>query len=296
MAQQPTYDGENLHIYPRTMFGTAFVYDVETEEGDVVRLLEVGGAFESATYVDARRFEPTFAYYKSFDALFEAFPEPERVLMLGGGGCAYPKHFVTSQPHGAIDVVEIDPAVIRIARKHFFVDELIEMCGTGPHARVNLICADAREFLQSGGEAHNAGGEEIDERASKVEGENAGAIAAVPSGASAGGRVLYEAIINDSFAGAQASSSLVDEAGLTAVRSRLVPDGLYLINFICSLEEDAAPLLELIGALRAAFKHVHVVPCADDVFGDEDNNLVIATDGTYSFEGELPLPPDELLR
>ncbi len=39
--------------------------------------------------------------------------------------------------------------------------------------------------------------------------------------------------------------------------------------------------------------HVHVVPCEDVAFGAEDNYLLIATDGAYSFHGELPL--DEAL-
>lgn len=257
MPDQPMYEGENLHVYPRTMFGTAFVYDVELEDGDEVRLLEVGGMFESATYLDERRFMPTFEYYRSFDALFEAFSQPSRVLMLGGGGCAYPKHFVHSQPHGTIDVVEVDPAIMRIARKHFFVDELLERLGSSA-GRLNLVCSDARAFLEAEGPA-------------------------------------YEAIINDVFAGGDAPQSLVDNAGLQAVRARLQPGGLYLINFICSMEEDARPVLELVAQLRRAFAHVHVIPCADEVFGGEDNNLIIATDGSYEFAGELPLPPDELL-
>lgn len=260
MTPGPSLDGDKLLVFPRTMFGTAYVYDVETEDGDPVRLLEVEGVFESASYTDERRFEPTFEYYRAFDHLFEAFSAPNRVLMIGGGACAYPKHFVASQPHGAIDVVEIDPVIIRIARKHFFVDELMERFRTRETGRLNFICADGRSYL--------------DEAA--CEGKR------------------YEVIINDSFSGGEATSSLIDDEGLAAVKKCLKPKGLYLINVICDIEDDARDILEVVCALRRRFEFVHVIPCPDEVFGGVDNNLVIASDGDYEFSACLPLPDDDL--
>ena len=254
-ASGPLYDGDNLHVYPRTMFGAAYVYDIETEDGDEVRVLEVGGVFESATYLDDRRFEPTFAYYGAFDHLFEAFPQPERVLMIGGGGFAYPKHFIASQDHGVMDVVEIDPMITRIARRHFFLDELMDRFAIRESGRLNVVTADGREFLAQEGS-------------------------------------IYDVVINDSFSGGEATSFFVSDAGLAAVKARLAPSGLYMINVICDIEEDARDLLQVVSALQGAFRHVHVIPCVDDVFGDADNNLVIATDGSYSFTGVLPTPPE----
>lgn len=265
-CEGPVLDGDNLRVFPRTMFGAAYVYDVETEDGDPVRLLEVGGVFESATYLDERRYEPTFEYYRAFDHLFEAFPQPARVLMIGGGGYAYPKHFVASQPHGAMDVVEIDPVIVRIAREHFFLNDLIREFDTQETGRLNLVTADGRAFLEERARAAREGGEQ-----------------------------RFDAIINDSFSGAEATTSLLDEAGLDAVKACLTDGGLYLINVICDIEEDASELLDVLRRLRASFKNVHVIPCVDEVFGDEDNNLVIATDGVYEFTGCLPLPDAELL-
>ena len=253
----PAIDGDNLRVFPHTMFGTAYVYDVETEDGDEVRLLEVGGVFESAAYLGERRFEPTFEYYRAFDHLFEAFPQPRRVLMIGGGGYAYPKHFIASQPHGIMDVVEIDPVITRIAHEHFFLGELIERFKTRETGRLNLVSADGRAYLDECSHC-------------------------------------YDAIINDSFSGGEATSSLMDKAGLRAVKAHLVPNGLYLVNVICDIEEDARPLLGVVRALRGAFAHVHIIPCVDEVFGDEDNNLVIATDGPGAFAGCLP-PLDGVL-
>lgn len=265
-CEGPVLDGDNLRVFPRTMFGTAYVYDVETEDGDPVRLLEVGGVFESATYLDERRYEPTFEYYRAFDHLFEAYPQPDRVLMIGGGGYAYPKHFVASQPHGSMDVVEIDPVIVRIAREHFFLNDLIKEFRIQETSRLNLVTADGRAFLE----------------------ERAGAVCE-------GEAARYDAVINDSFSGAEATTSLLDEVGLEAVKACLIDGGLYLINVICDIEEDASTLLDVLRRLRANFNNVHVIPCVDEVFGDEDNNLVIATDGAYEFTGCLPLPDEELL-
>ena len=255
VATGPLYEGENLHVYPRTMFGAAYVYDIETEDGDEVRVLEVGGVFESATYLDDRRFEPTFAYYHAFDHLFEAIPEPNRVLMIGGGGYAYPKHFIASRDCGVMDVVEIDPMITRIARRHFFLGELIDRFATRESGRLNLVTADGREYLAQDGP-------------------------------------VYDVVINDSFSGGVATSFFVSDAGLEAVKAHLASGGLYMINVICDIEEDARDLLQVVGALRESFEYVHVIPCVDDVFGDADNNLVIATDGSYSFTGVLPPPPE----
>lgn len=289
----PVIDGDNLRVFPRTMFGTAYVYDVETEDGDPVRLLEVGGVFESATYLDERRFEPTFEYYRAFDHLFEAVPEPRLVLMIGGGGYAYPKHFVASQPHGAMDVVEIDPVITRIAREHFFLGELMERFSTRETGRLNLVTADGRTYLEERAA-------ELDRARTVAEPVSEG-VAALPAadvacatgsatvtGASVSPTAAYDVIINDSFSGAEATSSLLDDAGLAAVKACLLPKGLYLINAICDIEKDARDLLRVVEALQARFAHVHVIPCVDEVFGDADNNLVIATDGAYSFTGCLP--------
>ena len=76
----------------RTSAGLGRVHMIEDEAGEQVRVLSLGGVFQSATYLGERRFEPVFAYYRGFDALFQvesALGRPIRqVLVLGGGGFA----------------------------------------------------------------------------------------------------------------------------------------------------------------------------------------------------------------
>ena len=83
----------------RTRNGLARVKRVHDEGGDEVRVLVQGGVYQSASYVGERWAEPVFAYYRAFNDVFEAEDAMrdayghgiDRILMLGGGGFAYPK-------------------------------------------------------------------------------------------------------------------------------------------------------------------------------------------------------------
>ena len=62
-----------------------------------------------------------------------------RVLFIGGGGFSGPKYFMQHYPNISVDVVEIDPQVVEVAKKYFFLDEL------NPQLRIYI--QDARKFL-----------------------------------------------------------------------------------------------------------------------------------------------------
>ncbi len=66
--------------------------------------------------------------------------EPLRTLTLGGGACLYPAFLDRNIPGSLNEVVEIDPAVIRIAREYFDVP-----------ADLNVIIADARGYVRAMG-------------------------------------------------------------------------------------------------------------------------------------------------
>lgn len=126
----------------RTESEWASVFTVEGPQGDV-RVLDVGGGYQSATYLGKRRFQPVFEYYRTFDAAF-MHPHPmHRVLMIGGAGCAWPKHAATSHPGVVVDVVEEDSRIIDIAREYFFVGELER------EGRLRLIAAEGRSYFES---------------------------------------------------------------------------------------------------------------------------------------------------
>lgn len=258
----------------RTAGGTALVKTVRTPADGLVRVLQQGGVYQSATYLDERRFEPVFAYYRAFDAAFEAEPEFSRVaghgirtvLMLGGGGFSYPKHLLTSKSDIQMDTVEIDPAVVDLARRWFFLDELERLLASDDTSNGNslrVVEAEGRAFLQA------------------------------PSAPDAPS--CYDVIVNDAFSGADPVRSLTTLEAARAVKARLGMGGMYLVNVVShAAGADLTFLRDEVATLLQAFAHVHVVPCSDDVFGGEDNYLLIATDGSYEFAEAVPFDADFL--
>ncbi|MBR3258703.1 MAG: hypothetical protein IKF96_06895, partial [Eggerthellaceae bacterium] len=109
------------------------VYAIHYRDGEPpVRVMEVDGAFQSATYLaEGREYDPVFDYFRAYDCLYEAQdtagnPAPcANLLMLGGGGYAWPKHVVAHHPESRIDVVELDPTVTAVAGRYFFLDRCI---------------------------------------------------------------------------------------------------------------------------------------------------------------------------
>ena len=78
-------------------------------------------------------------YSDYVDLAFVFNPNIRRVLVIGLGGGTVPKRFVRDYPSVKVDAVEIDAAVIRIAKRYFYVEE-------GP--RLKLHEADGRQFLR----------------------------------------------------------------------------------------------------------------------------------------------------
>jgi spermidine synthase len=66
-------------------------------------------------------------------------PEPKRVLVLGLGGGSFPKRLYRDFPNVVVDVVDIDPEVVAIAKRYFQVPE---------DARLRLFAKDGRRFVQ----------------------------------------------------------------------------------------------------------------------------------------------------
>ncbi len=183
--------------YP-SMFGEAQVFNVEARDETPLRILSIGDGFQSATFIGERRFEPPFAYCRTFDQLFEIKPDAHRILMLGGGAFSYPKHALTSYPQISMDVVEIDPVVIDIARRHFYLDELEKSCGE----RLHVFACDGLYFLRAG-----------------------------EPGA-------YDAVINDCFAGVIQDAPLLSDEGMRFTKRALAAGGVYLLNGLAESAHD----------------------------------------------------------
>lgn len=290
--------------FVRTSEGWARIHTVRDETGTPVRVLELGGAYESATYLDGRRNTPVFAYQQAFDQVFEAdLQEPglpnHNLLMIGGGGYAWPKHAIATALDEAatsafpipfdlsLDVVEIDPAITAIAREHFFLDQLFS---DYPAAldRLHLICADGRAFLKS--KAHAA---EVTAKAATR--SVAGSTMDAATGSTPAPNSGYGAIINDTFAGKTPVMSLASVEAMRLVKRCLAPGGVYATNVVSEQEgADIAFLRQVVTTLTQVFDQVTIVPCEDADFGLEDNYLVLASDVDHGFSGALPFDEDFL--
>ena len=71
----------------------------------------------------------------------------DRVLFVGGGGFSGPKRFAEEYPNVTVDVVELDPVVIDVAREHFGVEE---------SEQLNVYEGDGREFLERTNRTYDA--------------------------------------------------------------------------------------------------------------------------------------------
>jgi spermidine synthase len=71
-------------------------------------------------------------------ALFMA-PPPKNILIVGLGGGSLPRALATALPDAHIDVVEIDPAVVRVARRYF---------GFVPGAALQVYEEDGRAYVK----------------------------------------------------------------------------------------------------------------------------------------------------
>ncbi len=127
----------DLHIV-RFGLRPTLVRCVEGPSGERVRVLSSGGVYQSATYLGEKRMEPVFEYYRAFGRELAKVPGARRVLVVGGGGFAFPKHARELCPEAEIDVVELDQRVIDAARRWFYADE----------ARARVCCADGFDFVR----------------------------------------------------------------------------------------------------------------------------------------------------
>lgn len=239
------------------MFGEASVYAMPAEDGSLVRMLNVGSVLQSATYLDERWAQCPFAYLRAFDHLFEAVPPlaVERVLMIGGAGFAYPKQLLVEHPGVKLDVVEIDPAMVDLAREHFFLDRLeAQLTEEGRSNDLRIFVEDGAVFLQ---------------------GES--------------GRPTYDAIIVDAFVGREAVPFFSASEGIAAAKKRLSAGGLLMANCVVEYAADAMyRLFTYVERLREQFACATVIDAADEEFGGADNYLVVASDVPYPFTNTIP--------
>lgn len=265
----------------RTKFGPAVVCTMTGPDGRAVRLLLVGRSVQSATYVNEEyRAEPVFDYYLAFDLMFDAKPDIERVLMVGGGGYAYPKHIIATRPKVHMDVVEIDPAIIRIALTDFYLADYLSDFPFGGTYDLGRICADGCDYLADLSRVVRGdpyGGSDVPQAEFACQ-------ARMRYGASFGRR--YDAMVFDVFAGKKPVASLASPTTIRNAHACLNPGSVLIANVVSALEGPKSVFLHhYVEVLEGEFAHVHVLPLSPDSTDVPDNVIVLATDSDWEFTG-----------
>lgn len=85
-----------------------------------------------------------FTYTRMMMAALYLNPHPRAVLIIGLGGGVLPTALARMFPETRIDIVEIDPAVVKVARQFF---------GFNPDQRVQVFEEDGRVFVKRAGKS-----------------------------------------------------------------------------------------------------------------------------------------------
>lgn len=99
--------------------------ELSVQDQDGVRTMYLDGHPQSAMFINGSDGD-VFTYTKYFDLPFLFSDNIERVLFIGGGGFTGPKRFARSYDLD-VDVVEIDPVVVDVAREYFGVDDAFDI-------------------------------------------------------------------------------------------------------------------------------------------------------------------------
>jgi spermidine synthase len=125
----------------QTLYSSVSVTEREWTDGRLVREMFQNGGSSSAEYVDTG--EAAHVYVHVSERLLEpVIDRVESMLVLGGAALSLPVAFQARRPDMAIDVVEIDPVVTRLAIEYFTY-------GSASYPRIRVVHDDARVYLRA---------------------------------------------------------------------------------------------------------------------------------------------------
>lgn len=241
-----------------TQYGRVLIYNGKINDENV-RILNIDSGYESATFTDEDKiYDLVFEYTKYYDLMFKAHIDIKHTMLIGGAGYSYPKYYISKYPEKNIDVIEIDGDITKIAKKYFYLDNLIEDYNLDENKRLNLIEGDGRVYINNTNKK-------------------------------------YDAILNDAFSGSSPAKVLTTMEAVKNIKRCLNDKGVYLTNIISSLDgKDSKFIKAEVNTIKQVFKNVYVVPCnyKDDT-DRVQNNMVIASDSEIDLEEEYNIDIDK---
>jgi spermidine synthase len=124
--------------YAKSFGGRLAVLDVP-RGGDVRRCLvsigEDGLVIQQSAMSLSRPETLVFDYEKVMALAFAAVPRPRNALLLGLGSGAMARHLMRYMPDCALTLVDRDPTVVKMARRHFHLDHPVELVDAAAFVR-----------------------------------------------------------------------------------------------------------------------------------------------------------------
>ena len=140
----PAALAENVLHTERSLYRQIVVYD--DDDLRCMRFTRAAAARQSCqSRAEPRRL--VFEYLRMMMGALYLGPPPRRVLVIGLGGGSLVAALESVLPQARIDAVEVDPAVVRVARKYFAFD---------PGPRVEVHEQDGRVFVKRALRAHGS--------------------------------------------------------------------------------------------------------------------------------------------
>ncbi len=264
-----------------------------------MRLLLVDGAMQSAQYLDPLlEDELAFEYMREFEWAFRLHPSARRVLLIGGGGFAYPRFFLKNYPEKSIDVIELSPTIVEIAREYFglraleaqYPDRLRVIVGDGHRylekMSASFIAPDAPAGAANAGdrEAHSAA-ETIsateEQKHNAAEEKRLIAEVAKRSAAAASAGLRYDTILNDAYIGYKSSASM--QASAQLFHQCLTDGGLYAANMVTALRGlHSIQMRREQKNFQKVFAYTFLMQCDDEISPFvPQNNIFFASDAAF---------------
>lgn len=173
---------------------------------NTVRYLLANGKEQSATFTGRKKYELVSEYSKEIVNEIKKY-NCENILIIGGGGFSIPKFMISNFPKCRIDVVEKSREVYEIAKRKFYLSELIEEYKTQELGRMNVHIMSGEKYLHTS-------------------------------------QKKYDLIINDAYDGGEMASGLLTPTSVKMISEHLENHGVYLINFFAALEGSKKIALE----------------------------------------------------
>jgi len=126
-------------------YGRIMVYTTKFEKRDI-QVMEINKGFQSAMFLD-NPYELVYEYTKYYNLMNYFNDRITNTLLIGGAAYSFPKHYIKEYPERFIDVVEIDPKVTEIAKKHFYLEE---------NDRLSIVHQDGRIYLNKNRKKYDA--------------------------------------------------------------------------------------------------------------------------------------------